>query len=70
VIAENGNVSAQTAGLGLTFTLQAAVLFSMLGYFSGAIGQWLGRSPSAGQTLDRLVGTVFIGLGLKLIFTR
>lgn len=70
VIAENGYVSAQIAGLGLTFTLQAAVLFSVLGYFSGAIGQWLGRRPSAGQTLDRLAGTVFIGLGLKLIFTR
>jgi threonine/homoserine/homoserine lactone efflux protein len=66
VIAENGDLDAQTAALGLAFTLQAALLFGVLGYFSGAIGQWLGRRPSAAQNLDRLAGTVFIGLGLKL----
>ncbi len=70
VIAENGQISAQIAGLGFTFTLQAALLFSVLGYFSRTVGQWLSRRPNAGRTLDRLAGTVFIGLGLKLIFTR
>ncbi|WP_268945174.1 LysE family translocator [Pseudomonas congelans] len=70
VIAENGHVGAQIAELGITFTLQAAVLFSVLGYFSGAVGQWLGRRPNASCMLDRLAGTVFIGLGLKLITSR
>lgn len=37
VIAENGHVASQIAGLGLTFTLQAALLFSVLGYFSGLL---------------------------------
>lgn len=67
VIAANGHVGLQLTSLGLTFALQAAVLFGLLGYFSGAIGQWLGKRPKAGVILDRIAGTVFIGLGLKLI---
>ncbi|MGY4493950.1 LysE family translocator [Pseudomonas sp. TE3610] len=70
VIADHGQVGAQIAALGVTFTLQAALLFGLLGYFSGAIGQWLSRRRNAGLILDRAAGTVFIGLGLKLILTR
>jgi threonine/homoserine/homoserine lactone efflux protein len=58
------------AALGVAFTLQAAVLFGLLGWFAGAIGRWLNRRPRAGVVLDRLAGTVFIGLGLKLIVSR
>lgn len=67
VVTDNGQVALQLAGLGLTFTLQAAVLFSLLGYFSGAVGQWLNRRPKAGVILDRIAGTVFIVLGLRLL---
>lgn len=70
VVADRGQVGGQLAALGLTFTVQAAVLFGVLGYFSGSIGQWLNRKPKAGVILDRVAGTVFIGLGVKLIFTR
>ncbi|HEX8603140.1 MAG TPA: LysE family translocator [Pseudoduganella sp.] len=70
VVASRGGVGWQLAALGVTFTLQAAVLFALLGYFSGAIGQWLGRKPRAGVVLDRVAGTVFIALGLKLIASR
>lgn len=70
VIAGNGHVSLQIALLGLTFTLQAALLFGVLGLFSGAIGQWLAKRPGAGRWLDRIAGMVFVGLGLRLIVTR
>lgn len=70
VIAGNGHVSLQIALLGLTFTLQAALLFGLLGLFSGAIGQWLAKRPGAGRWLDRIAGTVFVGLGLRLIVAR
>jgi threonine/homoserine/homoserine lactone efflux protein len=50
--------------------LQAIVLFGLLGFFSGAIGQWLARRPKAGQWLDRVAGTIFIALGLRLIVAR
>ncbi len=65
-----GEVALQMAWLGLIFTAQAAVLFSLLGYFAGAIGQWLERRPRAGLWLDRLAGAIFVGLGMRLIVSR
>jgi threonine/homoserine/homoserine lactone efflux protein len=70
VDASRGDANWQTAALGVVFTLQAAVLFGLLGYFSGAIGQWLNRTPTAGMWLDRVAGAIFIGLGLRLLVAR
>lgn len=70
VISANGNVSLQLALLGLVFTVQGAVLFGLLGYFAGTIGQWLQRKPRAGMWLDRVAGSIFVALGLRLIVTR
>lgn len=70
VAAGRGDANLQTALLGLAFTLQAAVLFGLLGFFSGAVGTWLGRRPRAGMWLDRIAGAIFIGLGLRLILVR
>ncbi|MGX4640421.1 LysE family translocator [Massilia sp. SYSU DXS3249] len=70
VIPANGNVPGQMLALGVTFTLQAAILFGLLGYFAGAVGGWLERKPGAGKWLDRLAGGVFIALGVKLIVSR
>lgn len=70
VIPANGKVPAQMLALGLTFTVQAAILFGLLGYFAGAVGGWLERKPGAGKWLDRLAGGVFIALGVKLIVSR
>ena len=70
VVPAQGAVEGQLALLGLVFTLQAALLFSLLGYFSGSVGAWLNRTPRAGQWLDRLAGTVFIALGLRLVAGR
>lgn len=70
VVAEHGHTGLQTALLGLTFAAQAAVLFGLLGWFSGSVGAWLNRRPKAGVWLDRAAGIVFIGLGLRLIIAR
>lgn len=70
VVAEHGQVELQIALLGLTFTAQAALLFGLLGYFSGAIGQWIQRQPRVGLWLDRVAGAVFVALGLRLLATR
>ena len=70
VIAERGQIGWQTAQLGLVFTVQAAMLFAVLGYFSGSVGQWLQRHGRAGLWLDRLAGTIFVALGVRLIVAR
>jgi len=56
--------------LGVIFTLQACVLFALLGYFAGHVGRWLNRNGSAGLWLDRVAGTVFVGLGMKLVISQ
>lgn len=70
VVVARGDAPWQIIQLGVVFTLQAALLFGTLGYFAGHIGQWLGRHGRAGQWLDRIAGSIFIGLGLKLIVSR
>ena len=70
VVAARGDANWQIAWLGLVFTAQAAVLFGLLGWFSGAIGQWLNRTPRAGMWLDRIAGAIFVSLGLRLIVAR
>jgi threonine/homoserine/homoserine lactone efflux protein len=70
VVNERGDAPWQIAQLGLVFTVQAAALFGLLGYFAGHIGRWFARSPRAGLWLDRMAGTVFVALGLKLMISR
>jgi threonine/homoserine/homoserine lactone efflux protein len=70
VSAGRGGASWQTAQLGLVFTAQAALLFGLLGYFSGAVGQSMQRYPRTGPWLDRIAGGVFVMLGARLIFSQ
>ena len=65
-----GDAAWQMGSLGVGFTMQAALLVGLLGYFAGSVGQWINRRPRAGQWLDRLAGTIFVALGLRLMVTR
>jgi threonine/homoserine/homoserine lactone efflux protein len=70
VQSNQGPVALQLAALGVVFTLQAALLFGLLGFFAGTVGQWLQRRPGASLWLDRMAGAVFVGLGARLIVSR
>ena len=70
VDASRGSMELQLGLLGLLFAAQAAVLFGVLGYFSGSVGGWINRKPQVGKWLDRLAGTVFIVLGVRMIAVR
>ncbi len=70
VSTERGDAPWQIAQLGLVFTLQACVLFGLLGLFAGHVGRWLNRNARAGLWLDRLAGVVLVGLGMKLLAGR
>lgn len=65
-----GSMELQLGLLGLLFTAQAAVLFGLLGYFSGSVGGWINRKPQVGVWLDRLAGTVFVALGVRMMVVR
>ena len=62
-----GAISTQLGPLGLVFTAQAALLFGCSATSPGHVGAWLARRPEVGPWLDRLAGTLFIGLGLALL---
>lgn len=65
-----GGTAAQLVQLGLLFTLQALLLFALIGYFAGQAGERLARRPVIGVWLDRVAGTVFVVLGLRLLIAR
>lgn len=70
VDASRGGEGWQIAQLGALFTLVALIVFSGIGWFSGHVGERLKRNPSLGRWLDGIAGTVFVGLGLRLLVAR
>jgi threonine/homoserine/homoserine lactone efflux protein len=67
VVAAHGSPAVQMAVLGSVFTLQAALLFGLLGFFAGAAGNWMARTPPASLWLNRIAGIVLIVLALRLV---
>lgn len=61
------SIPLQIAVLGILFFFMTAVVFTMLGLFSGVIGGWLWRQAGVKRWLDRAVGGLFIGLGIRLV---
>lgn len=68
--AGRGSVAWQTVQLGVTFTIQAALIFGAIGWFAGRIGQSLAARPGIGIWLDRIAGGIFVALGLRLLLSR
>jgi threonine/homoserine/homoserine lactone efflux protein len=63
---ENGSMTVQMLLLGGIFIVATLIVFSAIAYFSGAFGALLIRSDRAQRWLNRLAGTVFAGLAVKL----
>ncbi|HEX2729036.1 MAG TPA: LysE family translocator [Rubrobacteraceae bacterium] len=61
-----GSAALQLMTLGLTFALLTLMVFGTIGYFSGALGGWLGTRPAFANGLRWLTGSVLLGLGLRL----
>lgn len=70
IVPGQGDIALQFGLLGLTFAAQAAVAFTLLAHFAGSIGSWMYRTPRADVWLDRIAGTVFVGLGVRMVTTR
>ena len=63
-----GSAASQMLVLGLAFTLLALAIFNIIAYFSGTLGEFLGRKPAFANILRWFTGSVLIGLGLRLAF--
>lgn len=52
--------------LGFIFMVQAIVIFSLIGYFSGSIGGFILARPRIARYFDYLTAGVFASLGIRL----
>lgn len=63
---ERGSISLQMVALGSVFIIATVLIFGMVALIGGALGDWLNRSKHAQRIMNRVAGTVFVGLALKL----
>ena len=61
-----GSATLQLLTLGLTFALLTLMIFSVIAYFSGSLGDRLVTRPGFTYGLRWLTGGVLMGLGLRL----
>lgn len=64
---DRGRISAQMLVLGGIFIVATILVFGGIALLGGALGGWLSRSARAQKIMNRVAGTVFIGLALKLV---
>lgn len=65
-----GPVSIQILMLGGVFILSTILVFGGIALLAGTLGEWLNRSDRIQNIMNRLTGTVFVGLALKLATTE
>lgn len=56
--------------LGVVFILMSLVWNSFVAWIAGSVTRRFSGKPCVKQWLDRVVGTAFVGLGVKLAMTR
>ncbi|NNF77317.1 MAG: LysE family translocator, partial [Rhizobiales bacterium] len=61
-----GSLTLQLFVLGGVFMLATLVVFGAVAWGAGFLGAWLKRSPRAQTIMNRVAGTVFVGLALRL----
>ena len=64
-----GHVGRQILILGLLFNLSGTIVNVLIAWFAGALTSRARESSTTTRWLQRITGTVFIGLGLRLITT-
>lgn len=65
-----GLVSLQILLLGCLFILATILVFGSIALLSGTLGQWFKRTDHIQTVLNRIAGTIFLGLAIKLITTE
>jgi len=56
--------------LGFIFMAQAVIIFTLIGYFSGSIGNYLLARPGIARRFDWLTAGVFASLGIRLALSE
>lgn len=61
-----GSLPLQLVLFGAIFIVAALLVFGSIAWFAGFLGERLGKSRRAQVILNRIAGTIFVGLALKL----
>jgi threonine/homoserine/homoserine lactone efflux protein len=64
-----GSMALQLIILGMIFIAVTLLVFGLISQLAGLIGRWFNRSPRGQIILNRMAGTIYIALAVKLIFT-
>ena len=67
---QNGSPTLQIFTLGAIFMVCALVVFSLIAFLSSKIGAWFTQTKNGEKILNRLAGTIFAALALKLVLTQ
>lgn len=62
-----GSLSLQLTLFGAIFIVAALLVFGLIAWFAGFLGERLGQSRRAQIILNRIAGTIFAGLALRLV---
>jgi threonine/homoserine/homoserine lactone efflux protein len=65
-----GSLSLQLLLLGGVFIVAALVVFGSIAALAGSLGRWLNRSSRAQIIMNRVAGTIFVALAVKLALTQ
>jgi threonine/homoserine/homoserine lactone efflux protein len=68
VQAGRGSVALQLTVLGLLFVVLSVLYTTLLALGGGAVAGWLSRHPWVGQHQGKVIGAVYLALGLRLAF--
>jgi len=67
---QNGHEAMQMALLGVVFIICTFFVFSTCALFSGQIGEALKKKDNSSGILNKLAGTVLVGLGVALALSK
>jgi threonine/homoserine/homoserine lactone efflux protein len=65
---DHGAVVMQFSVLGLVFVAMSAVYTSLIAFAAGQVSRWLSRHQQIGRWQGRVVGSIYIALGVRLAF--
>lgn len=65
-----GPLAPQLLTLGFIFILTTVLVFGLIAWAAGYLGEWLKRSPKAQLVLNRIAAVVFVGLAVRLLVTQ
>lgn len=65
-----GRLGLQLVMLGAIFMVAALLVFGAIALLAGSLGQWLNRSPKSQVILNRVAGTIFVALALRLVLSE